>query len=154
MLQLTLGNSGGPLINLQGEVIGINSVKITSAEGIGFAIPVNTIKTIIQSFIQNNQFEEAYLGIFAYDKKIIPYLDSNLNLGNGIYVVQVNYNSSAARFGIKEKDILLKIDGLSLDKMCNLRSYIYTKKPGDTVTINLLRNHREMTIQVVLGKKS
>ena len=147
------GNSGGPLINNQGEVIGINSIKITSAEGIGFAIPINTAKNIIQSFITTGKFEEAYLGIFAYDKNIIPYLDSNLNLENGIYVVQVNFNSPAARYGIQEKDVLLEIDGISLNKMCDLRCYIYEKKPGDTIILKVLRNHREMSIKVTLGRK-
>lgn len=147
------GNSGGPLINNQGEVIGINSIKITSAEGIGFAIPINTAKNIIQSFITTGKFEEAYLGVFAYDKNIIPYLDSNLSLEKGIYVVQVNFNSPAARYGIQEKDVLLEVDGISLNKMCDLRCYIYEKKPGDTVTLKVLRNNREMNIEVTLGRK-
>lgn len=147
------GNSGGPLINNQGEVIGINSIKITSAEGIGFAIPINTAKNIIQSFITTGKFEEAYLGVFAYDKNIIPYLDSNLNLENGIYVVQVTFNSPAARYGIQEKDVLLEVDGISLNKMCDLRCYIYEKKPGDTVTLKVLRNNREINMEVTLGRK-
>ncbi len=147
------GNSGGPLINNQGEVIGINSIKITSAEGIGFAIPINTAKNIIQSFITTGKFEEAYLGVFAYDKNIIPYLDSNLSLENGIYVVQVTFNSPAARYGIQEKDVLLEIDGIALNKMCDLRCYIYEKKPGDTVKLKVLRNNREMNIEVTLGRK-
>lgn len=147
------GNSGGPLINNQGEVIGINSIKITSAEGIGFAIPINTAKNIIESFITTGKFEEAYLGVFAYDKNIIPYLDSNLNLENGIYVVQVTFNSPAARYGIQEKDVLLEIDGIALNKMCDLRCYIYEKKPGDTVTLKVLRNNREINMEVTLGRK-
>ena len=147
------GNSGGPLINESGEVIGVNSVKITSAEGIGFAVPINSVKAILKSFISTGGFEEAYLGIFAYDKNIIPYLDSNLQLDKGIYVVQVNGNSAAAKYGIQEKDVLLEIDGLSLEKMCDLRSYIYTKKPGDEVTFKVLRNKKEMQIVVKLLKK-
>jgi len=121
------GNSGGPLVNSSGEVIGVNSVKITSAEGIGFAVPINTVKTIIESFVTTGKFEEAYLGIFAYDKNVIPYLDSNLDLESGIYVAQVNTNSPAAQYGIREKDVLLEIDGIELNKMCDLRCYIYTK---------------------------
>ncbi len=147
------GNSGGPLINSDGDVIGINSVKITSAEGIGFAIPINVAKPIIQSFITNGSFNEAYLGIFAYDKNIIPYLDSNLEIENGIYVVQVNSNSPAARYGLKEKDILLEVDGIKLEKMCDLRTYIYSKKPGDNVTFQILRNKKELSMQVMLTKK-
>ena len=147
------GNSGGPLINANGEVIGINSVKITSAEGIGFAIPINTAKVVVQSFITNGKFAETTLGVFAYDKDVLPYLDSNLQLENGIYVVQVTANSPAARYGIREKDILLEIDGVKLDKMCDLRCYIYSKQPGDTVQIKLLRNKVEINLSVVLGKK-
>ncbi len=147
------GNSGGPLINSEGNVIGINSVKITSAEGIGFAIPINVAKPIIQSFITNGSFEEAYLGIFAYDKNVIPYLDSNLEIEKGIYVVQVNSNSPAARYGLKEKDILLEVDGIELEKMCDLRTYIYSKKPGDNITFQILRNKRNLSMQVMLTKK-
>lgn len=147
------GNSGGPLINESGEVIGVNSVKITSAEGIGFAVPINSVKAILKSFISKEGFEEAYLGIFAYDKNVIPYLDSNLQLDKGIYVVQVNGNSAAAKYGIQEKDVLLEVDGIALEKMCDLRSYIYTKKPGDEVTFKVLRNKKEMQIAVKLLKK-
>lgn len=147
------GNSGGPLINTDGQVIGINSVKITSAEGIGFAIPINTVKEIIQSFTQNGRFEEAYLGIFAYDKNVIPYLDSSLKLDEGIYVVQVTKGSPAEKANLKEKDILLEVDGKSLNKMCDLRCYIYTKKPGDKITLKVLRNNKQYEMQVTLAKK-
>ena len=132
------GNSGGPLINAQGEVIGINSVKITSAEGIGFAVPINTVKTIVRKFETEGKFEEAYLGIFAYDKNVI-------------YVVQVKANSPASKYGLKEKDILLSIDGIELEKMCDLRCYIYEKKPKDKVTLQVLRNKRQISIEVTLG---
>lgn len=147
------GNSGGPLVNENGEVIGINSVKITSAEGIGFAIPVNIVKSVIKSFTSTGGFNEAYLGIFAYDKKIIPYLDKNLKLNDGIYVIKVNVNSAAEKAGIKEKDILLQIDGIALEKMSDLRCYIYMKKPGDTVEFKILRNNRETTQKVTLQKR-
>lgn len=70
------GNSGGPLLLPTGEIIGINTVKITSAEGIGFAVPINVVKPVIQSFVDNGYFEEAYIGISAYDSNVIPYLSS------------------------------------------------------------------------------
>lgn len=146
------GNSGGPLMNSQGEVIGINSVKITSAEGIGFAIPINTVKAIVEKFKIEDKFEEATLGIFAYDKNVIPYLNNNLRLAKGIYVVQVKNNSPAAKTGLKEKDILLSIDGKILEKMCDLRCYIYEKKPGDKVSLQVLRNGQERTVEVTLGR--
>ena len=91
------GNSGGPLINRDGEVIGINSIKITEAEGIGFAVPINIIKPIIESYTTTGSFEEAYFGVFAYDKQVIPYLDSNAKFDSGIYVVQVADNGPGAK---------------------------------------------------------
>jgi len=95
------GNSGGPLINRQGEVIGINTVKITTAEGIGFAIPINIVKPIIEQFINTGAFEEAYLGIFGVDKAAIPFLESDIRLDKGIYVLQIAVDGPAARAGIR-----------------------------------------------------
>lgn len=142
------------LLIVREKSFGVNSVKITSAEGIGFAMPINTVKDIIKSFTEEGKFEEAYLGIFAYDKNVIPYLEENLKLDNGIYVVQVNTNSPAYQYGLREKDILLEVDGKPLNKMCDLRCYIYTKKPDDEVTFRVLRNNRQYEVRVVLSRKT
>ena len=147
------GNSGGPLINVDGEVIGINSVKITSAEGIGFASPINIIKPILQSYLQTGEFEEASLGIYAYDKEVIPYLDSSIQIEEGIYVVDVIPNGAASNVGIMPNDIILKIDGKPLNKMTDLRSYIYTKKPEEEVTLQVLRRGITTPVKIVLGRK-
>lgn len=90
------GNSGGPLILPNGEVVGINTVKITSAEGIGFAVPINVIKPVIDSFVSSGDFTEATIGIYAYDKEIIPYLSNTTNFTNGIYVASILPNSPAS----------------------------------------------------------
>lgn len=147
------GNSGGPLINPDGKIIGINSVKITSAEGIGFAVPINIVKPIIEKYMKEEKFEEATLGIFAYDKEIIPYLDENIDIQKGIYIAQISLDSPAAKTGIKIGDVITKIDNLELGKMCDLRSYIYTKYPGDEVTLTIYRNKKEMQVRVKLGTK-
>lgn len=147
------GNSGGPLINSKGEVIGINSVKIENAEGIGFAIPINIVKPIIESFDTNGSFEEANIGIFAYDKSVIPYLNSSLKFDSGIYVAQIAKNGPSYNSGLKEGDVITKIDDIAINKMSELRIYIYTKKVGDEVKLTILRNNREYNIQIKLGKK-
>lgn len=147
------GNSGGPLINLDGNVIGITSVKITTAEGIGFAVPINVVKPIIESYLKEDKFEEASLGIFAYDKNVIPYLNEKLEVTKGIYVAQILLDSVASKTSLKIGDVITKIDDLELNKMCDLRCYIYTKKPGDEVTLTILRNNQEQQIKVTLGKK-
>ncbi len=148
------GNSGGPLINSRGEVVGINSVKIENAEGIGFAIPINIVKPIIESFETNASFEEANIGIFAYDKNVIPYLNSNLKFNSGIYVAQITKDGPSYNSGLKEGDIITKIDNIEINKMSELRKYIYTKKVGEEVSLTVLRNNREYNIQVILGKKT
>ena len=71
------GNSGGPLLLPDGKVIGVNTIKITSAEGIGFAVPINVVKPVIENFLKFDNFEEAYIGISAYDSNVIPYLSSS-----------------------------------------------------------------------------
>lgn len=147
------GNSGGPLINSQGQVVGINTVKITSAEGIGFAIPINIIKPVLEGFIQNGKFEEAYLGIFAYDKEVNKYLNLSDNFNNGIYVVKIATDGPAVKSGLKVKDVITKIDDKEINKMSELRNYIYTKKPGDKVTLTVDRNSKEYNIEITLGKR-
>ena len=147
------GNSGGPLINVEGKVIGINSVKITSAEGIGFATPINLIKPILKSYMEEGNFEEASLSIYAYDKEVIPYIDGSINIENGIYVIDVTNNGAAENAGIKPNDIITKIDGKSINKMTELRRYIYTKKPGDEVELQVLRRGITTPVKVKLGKK-
>lgn len=147
------GNSGGPLINENGEVIGINTVKIESAEGIGFATPINTIKPIIESFIDTGEFNEAYLGIFAYDKEVVKYLKNDIEFDSGIYVVQIMKDGPVAKTNIKIGDIITKIDEISVNKMSELRNYIYGKKAGDTVKLTITRNKKEYEVEVILSKK-
>ena len=151
------GNSGGPLIDVNGKVLGVNSVKITSAEGIGFAVPVNILKPIIEKFKNDGKFNAATLGIFAYDESMIPYINqelgTNYSLDYGIYVTSVIRNSPADNAGIVQGDIILEIDGKKLNKMSTLRQYIYEKNIGDTVKIKYLRNRKEIEINVILARK-
>ncbi len=147
------GNSGGPLISSSGEVIGINSVKITSAEGIGFAIPINVVKPIVEKFVTNNKFEEAYLGIYAYDKEVIPYLASSSNFSSGIYVVFIENSSPASNIGIQTGDIITSIDGNNISSMLELREYIYNKVPGDCISLEISRGYITKTFNITLTRK-
>ena len=147
------GNSGGPLITPNGEVIGINTVKISTAEGIGFAIPINVVKTIIESYKQTGTYEQATIGIYAYDKNVIPYLDTNVKFEKGIYVAQITPKGAADGSELEEKDIIVSIDDKELNTMNDLREYIYTKKPGDQVTLKIIRKKITKNINITLGKK-
>lgn len=144
------GNSGGPLIYPDGKVIGINTVKISSAEGIGFAIPINVVKPVIDSFINNESFEQATMGVYAYDKEVIPYLNNNISFNKGIYVAQIVKNGPAYKTELKEGDIINSIDGKQLNTMNDLREYIYSKKPNDIVSIQISRGKINKNINITL----
>jgi S1-C subfamily serine protease len=149
------GNSGGPLIYPNGDIIGINTVKISSAEGIGFAIPINIIKPIIESYRNTNDFQESTIGIYAYDKEVIPYMDTtfNINLEKGIYVAQIALKGPADNTELREGDIITSIDSKELSTMNDLREYIYTKKPGEEVKLQIRRGKISKEISLILGKK-
>lgn len=147
------GNSGGPLIYPNGEMIGINTVKISTAEGIGFAVPINVVKSVIKSFETTDNFEEATIGIYAYDKNVIPYLDSNINFEQGIYVAQITKNSPVSQTELKEGDVITSIDQKQVNTMNELREYIYTKKPEEEVKLQITRGKINREIIVKLGKK-
>lgn len=147
------GNSGGPLIYKSGEVIGINTMKIESADSIGFAVPINVVKPIIESFKETGDFEEVTVGVFAYDKEVLPYLDkkSNIKFENGIYIAEIQQGGAAENAGLRVGDIICKIDGITINSMNGLREYIYTKKPGDTVEIEILRGSIKKDVEMTLG---
>lgn len=147
------GNSGGPLIAPSGEVIGVNTVKISSAEGIGFAVPINVVKPVIEKFVTENKFDEAFLGIYAYDKEVIPYIASTPNFTSGIYVVHIDENSPAISSDIQTGDIITSIDNVTINNMIELREYIYTKYPGDKISINISRGYITRSFEVVLSNK-
>lgn len=155
MQQLILEIVGGPLINSLGEVIGVNTIKITSADNIGFSVPINVVKPIIEKIKSNENFEEAYLGLFAYDKDVIPYFNNNsLDFKNGIYVAQIALDGPSANSGLVIGDIISQIDDKNVSTMNELKSYIYSKNPGDTVRLTIVRNNKNHFIDITLGKKS
>lgn len=148
------GNSGGPLINKNGELIGINTVKISDAEGIGFAVPINIIKPILEKLMSNGKFEEAYLGIYGYDKEVIPYLNSSLNITSGVYIATILPDGPLFNKEIIVSDIISKIDDTEINKMNDLREYIYTKSPGDKVVLKIKRGNQELEKEITLGYKN
>ena len=148
------GNSGGPLISVNGEVIGINSVKITSADGIGFAIPINVVKPVINSFCEKGRFDEVTLGIYAYDEAIAQYLKLNNQFSSGIYVAKIIQNGPAENSGLKIGDVINKIDGQTIYTMNSLKEYMYSKNPGDEIKIEFTRNKNKKEVSVILQKNN
>lgn len=146
------GNSGGPLINSNGEVIGITTLKIDDADGIGFAIPINIVKPILRKLLETGEFDEPYLGISGYDKDAIPYLSSNINFESGIYVEEVDEFGPLKDSKLKKGDIIEKIDGIEIDSMNQLKEYVYSKNVGDIVMLTVKKNNKTFEISSKLAK--
>lgn len=144
------GNSGGPLLNSQSQVIGVNTAISGEGQNIGFAIPINTVKTTIQNFNETGQFNRPFLGV-SYS--MITEQSATLNeVPEGALVREVVPNSTAARAGIQEGDIITEIDGSPLDgDNGGLAGIISQKKVGDTATITVYREgqtfEREITLE-------
>lgn len=129
------GNSGGPLINLMGEVIGINSVKASEYEGIGFAIPINIIKPILKSLREKGEFKPSTLGLKVFDVETARYY--NYNIDRGIYVYEVVEDGPGFKAGIKEGDVILSIDGVEVNKVVDLKRELYLKEIGSKVILKI-----------------
>lgn len=149
------GNSGGPLLNSKGEVVGINTIKVSSAEGMGFAIPINITKPVVEKLVSTGAFKEPYLGLFAYDKPVIPRIDGAASVQNGIYVAHVDEDGPAYRGGIRKGCIIGQVDGEEINTMLQLRTYLYSKSPGDTIHVTHLMHETEswVTTTIVLAEK-
>lgn len=148
------GNSGGPLINDNGELLGINTVKISGVDGIGFSIPINIIKPLLELLEKEGNIPESYLGIYAFDKEVIPYLKSDLKFDKGIYVVSIDNQESLSGGNIMVGDIIEKVDGIEVNKMNELRKIIYTKKPGELVKLEINRNGQHIEIESKIKSKN
>jgi S1-C subfamily serine protease len=171
---LNHGNSGGPLLSSAGQVVGVNSQIETGGTGsegnvgIGFAIPSNTVKTVVAQLIKNGKVEHAYLGISAH--AITPALARvfRLPVKEGLLVEGVRSGSGAAKAGIEAGttqvvlagesytlggDVILRADGVRVSSLDHLRDVIAGKKPGDTITLEIHRGTATTTLEVKLGRQ-
>lgn len=147
------GNSGGALVNSQGQVIGVNTLKVsaTGVEGMGFAIPINSAKPIYEQLIQYNKVKRPYIGIAGRDLDETTAKRNNLVVG--IYVASVDEYSAAEKAGIKAGDVIIKADGQSIKTMTELNSIKNTHNIGDTMTVTVNRNGQEKELTLTLQEK-
>ena len=171
---LNKGNSGGPLLNTLGNVIGVNSQISTGSSGtsgnvgIGFAVPINTVKTVAAQLIKTGHAEHAFLGISAQPVTKTAAKLFHLPVSHGLLVARVEPRSGAAKAGLEAGkqnatlagetyplggDLLASIDGTELYSVDQLRDVIGNKKPGDKVELSVYRGDRQRTVTVTLGRQ-
>lgn len=151
------GNSGGPLVNISGEVIGINTaVASGGAENIGFAIPINDVQGLVKTVLEKGKLERPYLGIRYVTLNDEYAYQYNLNVKRGAYLAPSQNGSSvisgspADKAGLKEKDIITKIDGTNIDEKNSLVSLVSRKAVGEKVELTIVRDGKEQKITVTL----
>jgi len=143
------GNSGGPLLNSKGEVIGINTAKIKSAEGLGFSIPINKAKVIAEEVVKNGTYKTVYMGIKGVSVEEYQYrLGIKLSTEKGVILLEVGQNTPASRAGLLNGDIILKIDDTEISTMNELKKALYKYKQGDKATLTVIRNNTEEKIDI------
>ncbi|MDR0885966.1 MAG: trypsin-like peptidase domain-containing protein [Clostridiales Family XIII bacterium] len=149
------GNSGGPLLNKNGQVIGINTAKTSNAEGMGFAIPINTAKPIIEQVIDHGSFERVYLGISvtSVDTMKKNYPNIKIDADHGAYVQAVSEDSPAGLAGLKVGDVITKIEGKELETSSALIKSLLGYKPGDKVKLEVQRDGSTIELDVSLASQ-
>ena len=156
------GNSGGALINIEGQLVGINSMKIarSAVEGIGFAIPIDAAKPIIDELEQFGQVNRPYIGIEAYGLNEVPTSEWNntLNLPEevegGLYIRSIRQMSPAAKAGLQPLDVITALDGEPVQDIIDLRKYLYEEKDaGDDMEITFYRDGEKSSVTVTLGSQ-
>ncbi|MCE1253272.1 MAG: S1C family serine protease, partial [Anaerolineae bacterium] len=144
--------------NLAGEVIGINTLVVrnsgsgTVTEGLGFAIPVNTARTVAEQIIEKGYFARPYMGINL--QSITPNIAARYNLPVqwGVYVTDVAANSPAQQAGLQQGDIITHIGDVAIDENHSYINTLFLHKPGDVVTLEVVRNGQSMSLQITLGE--
>jgi S1-C subfamily serine protease len=153
------GNSGGPLVNVAGQVIGMNTAIAGNAQSIGFAIPVNDIKGLIEQIIDTGKFARPYLGVHyvSLTADIASQYELSRQQGAFIYPTQDPSNPSvvpdspAAKAGLKENDVIVAVNGQSVDQTHSLTSRLAQYRPGDAVKLTVIRGKQTLQVTATLG---
>ncbi|OHB66062.1 MAG: serine protease, partial [Planctomycetes bacterium RBG_13_60_9] len=153
---INMGNSGGPLVNLNGEAVGMNTFILGPGGGnigIGFAIPIDTAKQVAGQLIKTGAVERGYLGLIPQD--LTPDLAEAFNLkdAKGAVITQVTEDSAAARAGLARGDIVLEFGGVKVESGSQFRNLVASHKPGDTVDMVILRDGERKTITAKVDKR-
>ncbi|WP_313339255.1 trypsin-like peptidase domain-containing protein [Sedimentibacter sp.] len=148
------GNSGGPLFNAKGQVIGINTAKINTAEGLGFSIPINTAKPIIDRIIKEGKLTTVYVGISGVEVETYETaLGIEVQAEYGVVIAEVIKDSPASISGLQVGDVIIAIDGDKITSMQELKIKLYEYKDGDNAEITFLRNGNEHNVSLTLKTK-
>ena len=149
------GNSGGPLCNANGEVVGINTYKASQGEGIGFAIPINIAKPIINKIVSTGGFKPIVIGVSGYDAEQAYYLSgTEVSFDKGVYIASVSNGGPAAAAGLQKGDIITAINNTEVNTMLQMKTVLYGLNSGDEITLTYQRGGKEQSAKVKVTEGS
>jgi serine protease Do len=154
---INAGNSGGPLVNVEGEVIGINTAVAGGADNIGFAIPINSVKSLISGVLKKGIVEQPFLGVRYVSLTDEVAAELGINVKRGAYVLpseagepSIVADSPAAKAGLQKQDIITRVDGIKIDDKTSLSSALNRFKVGDTIRLTVIRDGQTMILSATL----
>ncbi len=152
------GNSGGPLVNAAGQVIGINTATSSNADGIGFAIPIASVKGMLKNLVDHQTADRAYMGVYYVNVTPDVAVTYDLPVTSGAYLLASSSQAAAVikdgpgdKAGLKDKDIITKVNGVEVGKAGTVSTLIGEYVPGDTVQLTVLRDGKEHNLKLTLG---
>lgn len=159
---INAGNSGGPLVNLKGQVVGINTAVASGAQNIGFAIPINSAKTAIDSIKKTGKIVRPYMGVRSINITKELAQANNLSVdhgalvyrGSGVGEFAITPSSPADKAGIQENDIILSINGEEINENRPITQIVQKYNPGDEIELKILRKGKEITVKLTLGEST
>jgi serine protease Do len=152
---INFGNSGGPLVSIQGEVIGMNTAINAQGQGIGFAIPINMVKEVSDQLKEHGKVSHGYLGLYPVELSSSKKEALGLNVDTkGIFVDQVEDRTPADDAGIKAGDVVIKFNGQQITNVTQFRNLVAAKQAGDKVKLTIIRDNQEKEITVTLGDRA
>lgn len=146
------GNSGGPLINMSGEVIGMSTLIDTAGQGLGFAVPINIIKSATTELRNNGRVSRPYMGITYQTVDSSLKTARNLPTANGALVLQVTFGGPASQAGLRAGDVITQIDGVNLTEKVQIDSLIQKYQAGNQVMLHVFRSNGETDLPLILGE--
>jgi serine protease Do len=144
------GNSGGPLFNMAGEVVGINTAILAEAQGLGFAIPINLAKWVADQLIEKGRVIRGWLGVVIQD--VTPEMAESLGVKEGVIIAQVAPSSPAEKAGLRIGDVVVEVDGKKVSDTRDLQFTIMKTPPGQEVTLRVIRDGKELNIKARVGQ--
>ncbi len=147
------GNSGGALLDSRGHLVGINTLKFASAEveGMGFAIPSNTVLRIVRQIIEHGEVRRAWMGMTGMSAADAALRDEDVPTETGVYVDRVLEDSPAWEGGLRARDIIVRIDNTSVQQMVDFLAFLEEAVPGHTVVVEVIRGDEHLTLEITLG---